>query len=404
MRVLVHDYAGHPFEVQLSRELARRGHGVTHAFAGGLLTPRGLLQGKHPDPDTLKICEIPMHPDYRRSKYNFIKRRHYEKSYGQLLGAKLSSARPDLVISANTPSEPQWAFVRTAQRLGIPIISWVQDIYSEAVARLAPESFPLLGAWIGRYYRILDQKALLASSAIIAISEDFKEPLTRLGADIKKIFVIPNWAPLDELPPCPKDNPWSRKYGLTGQFVFLYSGTLAMKHNPDLILLLARKYHNEPGVKVVVISEGPGADYLQKSKHIENLHNLLLLPYQDFSVMPDALGSADVLLAILERKAGIFSVPSKIFTYQCAGRPILAAIPSKNQAARYITKHESGFCVEPEDNQGWLESATTLFSSSELRNRLGESARSFAEKTFDIRQIADRFEEIIRFAIANPVR
>jgi len=31
MRLLIHDYAGHPFQVQLSRELARRGHSVTHA-------------------------------------------------------------------------------------------------------------------------------------------------------------------------------------------------------------------------------------------------------------------------------------------------------------------------------------------------------------------------------------
>jgi hypothetical protein len=44
MRLLIHDYAGHPFQVQLSRELARRGHSVIHAFAGGLLTPRGSLQ------------------------------------------------------------------------------------------------------------------------------------------------------------------------------------------------------------------------------------------------------------------------------------------------------------------------------------------------------------------------
>jgi colanic acid biosynthesis glycosyl transferase WcaI len=43
MRILIHDYAGHAFPVQLSRELARNGHQVTHAYAAGLLTPRGAL-------------------------------------------------------------------------------------------------------------------------------------------------------------------------------------------------------------------------------------------------------------------------------------------------------------------------------------------------------------------------
>ncbi len=31
MRILVHDYSGHPFQAQLSRELARRGHDVVHS-------------------------------------------------------------------------------------------------------------------------------------------------------------------------------------------------------------------------------------------------------------------------------------------------------------------------------------------------------------------------------------
>ena len=43
MRIIVHDYAGHPFEVQLSRELAARGHDVLHLYCGSTHTPRGDL-------------------------------------------------------------------------------------------------------------------------------------------------------------------------------------------------------------------------------------------------------------------------------------------------------------------------------------------------------------------------
>jgi len=41
MRLLIHDYAGHPFQVQLSRELARRNHEVLHLYAGYNVTPHG---------------------------------------------------------------------------------------------------------------------------------------------------------------------------------------------------------------------------------------------------------------------------------------------------------------------------------------------------------------------------
>ena len=44
MHVLTHDFAGHPFQVELSRALAARGHRVTHAYCPSLdTTPRAAL-------------------------------------------------------------------------------------------------------------------------------------------------------------------------------------------------------------------------------------------------------------------------------------------------------------------------------------------------------------------------
>ena len=41
MRILVNDYAGHPFQLQLSRSLARDGHTVLHTYFGAYQTPKG---------------------------------------------------------------------------------------------------------------------------------------------------------------------------------------------------------------------------------------------------------------------------------------------------------------------------------------------------------------------------
>jgi colanic acid biosynthesis glycosyl transferase WcaI len=45
MRILVNDYAGHPFELQLSRALARRGHTVPHTYFAAFQTPKGSVNG-----------------------------------------------------------------------------------------------------------------------------------------------------------------------------------------------------------------------------------------------------------------------------------------------------------------------------------------------------------------------
>lgn len=401
MRLLIHDYAGHPFEAQLSRELARRGHRVTHAAAGNLLTPRGALQLKAGDAPTLDFVEVPMSPDYRTNKYSFLKRRSYEIAYGGELVRLVQTLRPDLVLSGNTPTEPQWEMIRTAASLRIPVVSWVQDFYSLAVDKLARKKLPVIGALAGAWYRHLDGKCLRASAGIVAITEDFAPVVADFGVPADRISIIPNWAPLDELPPRPRRNPWSAHHGLDSKFVLLYSGTLAMKHNPDLLRQLALHFRDDPEVRVVVVSEGPGADYLCSAKTRENIANLDLFPFQSFADMPDVLAAADVLVAVLEADAGVFSVPSKVLSYHCAGRPILAAIPAANLAARIIVQTGSGACVEPDDLSGFIKLAARLRQSPELRNKLGLAARDYAEKNFEISGIAGRFEQLFQQAVAR---
>jgi colanic acid biosynthesis glycosyl transferase WcaI len=401
MRILIHDYAGHPFPVSLSRKLAARRHLVTHAFASELLTPRGNLQYQQGDPEGLDFKAVPMSPDYRANKYSFLKRLGYERNYGRDLVRLVGEVKPDLILSGQTPSDPQLMLIRAATTQGVPIVSWVQDFYSMAVDKLARKKLPIIGALAGAWYHHLDAQCLHASAGVVAITEDFLPILARFGVPAQKITVIPNWASLDELPMRPRRNAWSAKHGLNDKFVFLYSGTLALKHNPDLLRQLARRFKNDLAVRVVVISEGPGTDYLWERKSAENLENLILLPFQPFGEMPEVLASSDVLVSVLEADAGVFSVPSKVLTYHAAGRPILGAMPGENLATRIIQQQGSGVCVNPDDLNGFLAAAEKLRHDSPRREAMAAQARQYAEQEFNIEQIADRFEQVFSKAMGK---
>ncbi len=402
MAILIHDYAGHPFQVGLSRELARRGIDVIHAFAGGLLTPRGCLERQPGDPDGLRFVEVPMHPDYRRDKYNFRKRRGYEVAYGDTLRRLIERERPALVISGNTPSEPQLTAVRAASRLGIPFISWVQDFYSVAVHKLVSKRSIVLGWLAGAYYSRIDRRCLQRSAHVVTISEDFMPLLRRHGISPEAVSVVENWGALEEMPLRPKANAWARAHGLLDRRVLMYTGTLAMKHNPQRLRELAVRYRRQPDVKILVISEGPSAEALMRCAEMERLSNLVVMPFQAFADMPDVLASADVLLALLEPDAGVFSVPSKILSYLCAGRPTVAAMPTANLGGRLLTRVGAGLVVDPDDRDGWLASVDRLLEDPRLRAEMGRAARAHAERTFDIPRIADRFEHV--FARAMQAR
>src|SRR3954468_9863605 len=127
MRIVVHDYAGHPFEVQLSRELAARGHHVLHLYCESTLTPRGALKRSAADPRTFDISGVGL--SEMIPKTSFFRRFKLESEYARKLLAVCEQFQPQVILSANTPSIPEHRLARWCQRRGVRFVSWIQDIY-----------------------------------------------------------------------------------------------------------------------------------------------------------------------------------------------------------------------------------------------------------------------------------
>jgi glycosyltransferase involved in cell wall biosynthesis len=111
-----------------------------------------------------------------------------------------------------------------------------------------------------------------------------------------------------------------------------------------------------------------------------------------------------VLTAVIERDAGAFSVPSKVLSYLCAGRPILLAAPGANLVAKTVTTIGAGSVADPDDQNAWLAAAANLIAEPALRARMGAAGRAYAEANFDLDRVADRFEAIFTAAMSNAPR
>jgi glycosyltransferase involved in cell wall biosynthesis len=270
----------------------------------------------------------------------------------------------------------------------------VQDVYGLAAYRMLRAKLPVIGQLVGKYFNALDKRAFRNSHAIVVISEDFTEILVSWGVDPARIHTVHNWAPLDGLPQRPRDNDWSRAQQLGDKLRFVYSGTLSMRHNPALLLELARMLQQKSLGQLVVVSEGPGVEWLDAEAAKQDITTLKRLSFQPFETLPDVLGSADVLVAILEPDAGVFCVPSKVLSYLCAGRPVLLAVPLENLVSRIVKNEGAGLGVDPLDVDGFTAAALQLAESPALRETAGHAARHYADTHFDIERITDRFEQI----------
>jgi len=395
LKIFVHDYAGHPFQVDLSRELALRGHDVSHAYFHGDLGPKGKLEKSSSDPRGLSFTGVKQSRPY--DKASFVRRRFDDVAYGKSVAKLLYSDKPDIVISGNTPTEAQSAIADACRKSGSAFVFWVQDFYSIAVSQLLRRKLGPPGAVVGAYYRFLERRQFQNSDAVVVITDSFSPLARQWTGSEDNVFVIENWGALDDIKPGPKDNEWARRHALHESFNFLYSGTLGLKHNPELLVQLAK------GVKgranVVTVSQGVGVSHLEKAKAEQGLDNIILLPLQPFADLAMVLATSDVAVATIEPEAGMFSVPSKVQSYFCAGRPVLLAAPKENLASELVRSNGAGLVVDPVDQAGFLEAALRLLGDDALRADAAAKARSFALNNYDIKKVTDRFERVFDYAI-----
>ena len=88
-------------------------------------------------------------------------------------------------------------------------------------------------------------------------------------------------------------------------------------------------------------------------------------------------------------------MPSKILNYLCAGRPVLGAIPLENAAAKNIITANAGIIVEPDDINAFVTNARRLYGDDKLCTKMGKNGRTYAEQTFSIQKIGNKFEDIL---------
>lgn len=397
-RIVVHDFGGFPFPVQLSRELARRGEKVLHLHCPSYPNGRGRLESSPVDPPGFASETIDIGRPFR--KYHPFGRLADELAYGRLLRRRIRAFRPDVVLS-DAPLLVQGAARRAAVGSGSAFVFWQQDIHGLAIRHISGRHLPLAGRLAAWFFPRFERRILLGSDAVVPIADAFLPAIEAWGIPSERVSVIENWAPIDELPVMARDNGWRTEHRLGDGVTFLYAGTLGLKHDCDLLLDLAR-FLGARGAQLVIASEGRGADELALRVRDQPIDSLTLVPFQPFERLPAMLGAADVLVTLLGNDFASLSVPSKVLTYHCAARPLLAAMPLANPASQLIIRAKSGIVVDSDDRDGFLQGALELLEDGAARAEMGLRARSYAEQAFDISDIADRFESVLeRAAVAR---
>jgi colanic acid biosynthesis glycosyl transferase WcaI len=388
--VCVIDFANYPFIRRFAGHLHRQ-RSCTYLYHPGFQSPNQGQREHQP-------WEYPVDIGGTFAKQNLIKRWFQERTWGIVASGVLDTLGPSLVIVANAPLEVVSVIQKWCHAHGTPFVFWLQDVHSYAIAEALGRRFPVLASPVVSHYRRLERRLLRDSQRVLLIADEHRAVLDDLQTPSDRARVLLNWSTIEDFPEdatgpefLQKEQVWRAEHGLVGKRLLTYSGTLGMKHDPGLLADLAEACAGDLSVAVVVISSGPGADWLKSQASERGLSNLHVLPFVDYPLIATTLGAAEILLAILEPAAARFSVPSKILTYACAGRPVVVAMPTDNAAARLVRDVEFGIVAPSGDSAAFIDAVRSLLEQPERAVELGQRGRAYAEANFPMPIIEKRF-------------
>jgi glycosyltransferase involved in cell wall biosynthesis len=227
----------------------------------------------------------------------------------------------------------------------IPVFFIIYDLYPDALIQLGICSRE---NWLIRFWERQNQISFLRTEKIFTISETMKNAIVKYVLPIN-VCVIHNWADSDYLKPISKfENPFISENGFEGKRIILYSGNMGLTHDLESVVQAAHILKNQRDVVFVFVGEGAKKAKLKQLVAELEISNVVFLPYQDASMFPYSMASADIGIVTLGKGAEGISVPSKTYTNMAAGLCIIAVAIESSELGSIIRQHQVGRICEPD--------------------------------------------------------
>ena len=297
---------------------------------------------------------------------------------------------PDVVVSLTDPPIVGLAALRTARRTGARFVFLCEDIFPEVATLL--EDFH--NASVNRALDRINRHLLREADAVVALGDRMRVRLVEeKGADPARVHVIHNWADCEAIIPGPKDNAFSRAFGMADRFVLMHSGNVGFSQNLDVLIAAADRLRSKERLTILIVGEGARREALERETGRRGLTNVRFSGYQPKSLLHESFAAADAFLVSLKPGIEGYIVPSKLYGILAAGRPYVAATDPGCEAAAIARQHHCGLLARPGDPDDLAEKIAALHDDPVATRLMGANARAAALR-FDRRRAVTAYYEL----------
>lgn len=251
--------------------------------------------------------------------------------------------------------------------------------------------------WVGGtaalgIYNHLDRMALKKFNALAAVSDTVARRLLAFGVPAEKIKTIANGIDVkafERAEPLPLLN-------AEGSTVVGVVARLDLQKGFEYLLQAARELCKTfPGLKIVIVGEGPDRDKIESMIQQYGLQSSVMLAGQQ-SNMPGVYAAMDIFV-LPSLNEGL---PMTVLEAMAASKPVIAtrvgAIPG------VIKDAENGLLVDPRNSEGLRNAIASLLDDPERRRRLGDRAHAWVSRNYTSEAMALKYREMYEEVLGKP--
>lgn len=300
------------------------------------------------------------------------------------------SEKPDVVIASNPALQTGLAFLFFKFFKGPICIFSIHDFYPDVGVRLGIFKNQL----IIKCVEVFELLCLKNADYIRVLSESFIPLIERYNIPKEKIILIYDWVDTEYLNQKAKVNNFSIKYHLTDTFNVMYAGNIGFSQGLESILDAALLLSDKKDIRFIIVGDGPAKERLLEIKNEKKLNNVIILPFQPKTLLPEVLSTGDILIVCLRRGMSYTSLPSKTYSILSCGRPIIGCLDEGSDSWNLILRAKAGLCIDPENPIELSNTIIKLKNNEDLCREFSRNGREYCIKNHSIKYAAEKFLEL----------
>ena len=296
----------------------------------------------------------------------------------------------DIILTFHNPPFVGLLGALLAKKYKIRFVYIPYDIHPDVLVATGWR-IPKLFVWV---WGVVNRMVFKVAEKVVVLSEGMKNTLVH-GKKVpaEKIEIIPLWGK-PELDATSSDNLIREELEVKdGELLLLYAGNMGILHPLDIIIEAAKRLQGK-SVKFLFIGDGAKRRYLMERVKNENIKQVSFLPFQPVGKFIQILVSSDACLVTIGKGLENLALPSRIFTFMSAGKPIITIMNPEADVAKIIRENNCGWNVQTSDELAELI-LDLLKNPIELKQK-GKQARKTYLNQFRRDKLIKQYAQLLK--------